>query len=153
MSFAYPEKTFASILIATKNLLECIRLLKKTVKFYNAGSSEVFGNTPTPTDEIARYHPRSPYATAKAAAHYAADNCRNAYGIFAATEILFNHESTLRLQLFVTSKIVSTAVRIARWSGETLPQGKMVSPGIGGGLLIMWRRCGAFFNTRRRMIL
>jgi GDPmannose 4,6-dehydratase len=125
MSFAYPVETFDSILIGTMNLLECIRLLKKPVKFYNAGSSEVFGNTETTANEDAKYHPRSPYATAKAAAHYAVRNYREAYGIFAATGILFNHESTLRPQRFVTSKIVSTAVRIARGSGETLTLGKM----------------------------
>ena len=124
MSFAYPVETFESILIGTMNLLECIRILKKPVKFYNAGSSEVFGNTPTPADESARYHPRSPYATAKAAAHYAVTNYREAYGIFAATGILFNHESTLRPRRFVTSKIVSTAVRIARGSDEKLTLGK-----------------------------
>ncbi len=125
MSFAYPMETFDSILIGTMNLLECIRLLKKPLKFYNAGSSEVFGNTPTPADESARYHPRSPYATAKAAAHYAVRNYREAYGIFAATGILFNHESPLRPQRFVTSKIVSSAVRISRGSGEKLTLGKM----------------------------
>jgi GDPmannose 4,6-dehydratase len=124
MSFAYPVETFESILIGTMNLLECIRILKKPVKFYNAGSSEVFGNTLTPADESARYHPRSPYATAKAAAHYAVTNYREAYGIFAATGILFNHESTIRPQRFVTSKIVSTAVRIARGSSEKLTLGK-----------------------------
>jgi GDPmannose 4,6-dehydratase len=107
------------------NLLECIRLLKKPVKFYNAGSSEVFGNTETAANEGHPYHPRSPYATAKAAAHYAVTNYREAYGIFAATGILFNHESPLRPPRFVTRKIVSTAVRIAAGSKETLHLGKI----------------------------
>jgi GDPmannose 4,6-dehydratase len=125
MSFAYPVETFDSILIGTMNLLECIRLLKHPVKFYNAGSSEVFGNTPQPATEYTPYHPRSPYATAKAAAHYAVTNYREAYGLFACTGILFNHESPLRPQRFVTSKIVSTAARIAKGSGEKLKLGKM----------------------------
>jgi GDPmannose 4,6-dehydratase len=125
MSFAYPVETFESILIGTMNLLECIRLLKKPVKFYNAGSSEVFGNTPRPATEQTPCHPRSPYATAKAAAHYAVSNYREAYGLFASTGILFNHESPLRPQRFVTSKIVSTAVRISRGSKEKLVLGKM----------------------------
>jgi GDPmannose 4,6-dehydratase len=125
MSFAYPVETFDSILIGTMNLLECIRLLKSPVKFYNAGSSEVFGNTPTPATEETHYHPRSPYATAKAAAHYAVTNYREAYGIYASTGILFSHESPLRPQRFVTSKIVSTAVRIANGSNERLTLGKM----------------------------
>jgi len=125
MSFAYPVETFDSILIGTMNLLECIRLLKKPVRFYNAGSSEVFGNTQSEAHENHHYHPRSPYATAKAAAHYAVTNYREAYGIFAATGILFNHESPLRPQRFVTSKIVSTAIRIASGSKETLHLGKI----------------------------
>lgn len=125
MSFAYPVETFDSILIGTMNLLECIRLLKHPVKFYNAGSSEVFGNTSEPATESTPFHPRSPYATAKAAAHYAVANYREAYGLFASTGILFNHESPLRPQRFVTSKIVSTAVRIANGSGETLTLGKI----------------------------
>lgn len=125
MSFAYPVETFDSILIGTMNLLECIRLLKHTVKFYNAGSSEVFGNITLPATEDTPFHPRSPYATAKAAAHYAVTNYREAYGLFACTGILFNHESPLRPQRFVTSKIVSTAARIAQGSGEKLTLGKM----------------------------
>ncbi len=125
MSFAYPVETFDSILIGTMNLLECIRLLKRSVKFYNAGSSEVFGDTLTPATEATPFHPRSPYATAKAAAHYAVTNYREAYGLFACTGILFNHESPLRPSRFVTSKIVSTAVRIAKGSGEKLELGKM----------------------------
>jgi GDPmannose 4,6-dehydratase len=125
MSFAYPVETFESILIGTMNLLECIRLLKHPVKFYNAGSSEVFGNTLQPAIETTPYHPRSPYATAKAAAHYAVTNYREAYGLFACTGILFNHESPLRPSRFVTSKIVMTAVRIAKGSGERLKLGKM----------------------------
>jgi GDPmannose 4,6-dehydratase len=125
MSFAYPVETFDSILTGTMNLLECIRLLKHPVKFYNAGSSEVFGNTPEPATEQTLFHPRSPYATAKAAAHYAVTNYREAYGLFACTGILFNHESPLRPERFVTSKIVSTAVRIAGGSGEKLKLGKI----------------------------
>ncbi len=125
MSFAYPVETFDSILIGTMNLLECIRLLKSPVKFYNAGSSEVFGNTPEPATEETPFRPRSPYATAKAAAYYAVTNYREAYGIFACTGILFNHESPLRPERFVTSKIVSTALRIANGSREKLYLGKI----------------------------
>ena len=125
MSFAYPVETFDSILIGTMNLLECIRLLKHPVKFYNAGSSESFGNTLAPANEETPFRPRSPYATAKAAAHYAVTNYREAYGLFACTGILFNHESPLRPQRFVTSKIVSTAARIARGSNEKLVLGNI----------------------------
>jgi GDPmannose 4,6-dehydratase len=125
MSFEYPVETFDSIMIGTMNLLECIRLIKKSVRLYNAGSSEVFGNTPVPANEETPFHPRSPYATAKAAAHFAVANYREAYGIYAATGILFNHESPLRPERFVTQKIVRTAVRIAQGSRETLNLGKI----------------------------
>jgi GDPmannose 4,6-dehydratase len=74
---------------------------------------------------ITHYHPRSPYATAKAAAHYAVANYREAYGVFASTGILFNHESPLRPVRFVTRKIVSTAARIARGAEEKLKLGNM----------------------------
>ncbi len=125
MSFEYPMETFESILTSTMNLLECIRLLQKPVRFYNAGSSEVFGNTPTPADEETRFMPRSPYATAKAAAHYAVANYREAYGLFASTGILFNHESPLRPERFVTMKIISAVVRIANGSRERLKLGNL----------------------------
>jgi GDPmannose 4,6-dehydratase len=125
MSFAYPVETFDSILIGTMNLLECIRLLKHPVKFYNAGSSEAFGNTLEPANEETPFRPRSPYATAKAAAHYAVNNYREAYGIFACSGILFNHESPLRPERFVTAKVIASAVRIAGGSGERLKLGRL----------------------------
>jgi GDPmannose 4,6-dehydratase len=125
MSFEYPVETFDSIMIGTMNLLECIRLLKKPLRFYNAGSSEVFGNTPIPATEETPFHPISPYATAKAAAHYAVANYREAYGLFAATGILFNHESPLRPERFVTQKIIKAAVRIANGSKERLKLGNL----------------------------
>lgn len=125
MSFSYPVETFDSILIGTMNLLECVRLLGKPVKLYNAGSSEVFGNTPEPATETTPFHPRSPYATAKAAAHYAVTNYREAYDLFAATGILFNHESPLRPERFVTRKIVACAVRIAAGKAQKLELGNL----------------------------
>jgi GDPmannose 4,6-dehydratase len=123
MSFTYPVETFDSILIGTMNLLECIRLTGKSPRFYNAGSSEAFGETLEPATETSPFNPRSPYATAKAAAHYAVSNYREAYGLFAATGVLFNHESPLRPERFVTRKIVASAVRIAGGSKETLKLG------------------------------
>jgi GDPmannose 4,6-dehydratase len=125
MSFEYPVETFDSILIGTMNLLECLRLLRHPSRFYNAGSSEVFGNTKKPATETTPFYPRSPYAAAKAAAQYAVTNYREAYGLFACTGILFNHESPLRPARFVTQKIVSTAVRIANGSKEKLTLGRL----------------------------
>jgi GDPmannose 4,6-dehydratase len=124
-SFEYPIETIESILTATINLLECLRLLGRPVRFYNAGSSEAYGNTPVPATELTPFAPRSPYATAKAAAHYAVANYREAYGLFACTGILFNHESPLRPERFVTSKIVRAAQRIAAGSGERLVLGRV----------------------------
>ena len=122
-SFRHPLETFDSITVATMNLLECLRLLGRPVRFYNAGSSEVFGNTTKPADESTRFNPRSPYGIAKVAAHHAVANYREAYGLFASTGILFNHESPLRPPHFVTQKIVSAAVRIADGSLERLALG------------------------------
>lgn len=125
LSFAYPVETFDSILIGTMNLLECLRLLRHPGKFYNAGSSEVFGNTIKPAVEHTSYYPRSPYAAAKAAANYAVTNYRDAYGLYACTGILFNHESPLRSERFVTKKIISAAVQIANGSKEVLKLGRL----------------------------
>jgi GDPmannose 4,6-dehydratase len=125
MSFDYPVETFDSILIGTMNLLECIRLLRHPAKFYNAGSSEAFGNTAEPATEKTPFRPRTPYATAKAAACFAVENYREAYGVFACSGILFNHESPLRPRRFVTSKIVSAAVEIAAGSKEKLKLGRI----------------------------
>ena len=88
------------------------------MRFYNAASSECFGDTRgEPADEATAFRPRSPYATAKATAFWQVANYREAYGIYACSGILFNHESSLRPERFVTQKIVQGARRIA--SGET----------------------------------
>jgi len=125
LSFAYPVETFESISVGTINILECLRLLKHPARFYSAGSSEVLGNTDEPATETSPFHPRSPYATAKAAAHYSVVNYREAYGLYACNGILFNHESPLRPARFVTRKIVAAAVRIANGSKERLKLGNL----------------------------
>lgn len=125
LSFRYPVETFESISVGTINILECLRLFKHPAKLYNAGSSEVFGNTKTPASETTPFQPRSPYATAKAAAYYAVANYREAYDLFACSGILFNHESPLRPPRFVTRKIVTTAVSIAKGSEERLRLGNL----------------------------
>jgi GDPmannose 4,6-dehydratase len=124
-SFSSPVETFESIALGTLNVLECMRMLKSNTKFYSAGSSEVFGNTPHGAAEETLFQPRSPYATAKAAAHYSVANYREAYHLFCCTGILFNHESPLRPGRFVTKKIVSTAVRIRNGSKEKLQLGRI----------------------------
>jgi len=126
LSFDQPVETFESISVGTLNLLECLRFLKIDTRLYSAGSSECFGNTDGQTaDEKTLFMPRSPYAMAKAAAYWAVANYREAYGLFACTGILFNHESPLRPERFVTRKIVRSACRIATGSKEKLSLGNI----------------------------
>ena len=113
-----------SIAVGTINLLDALRFLKRPVRLFNAGSSECFGNTGVAANEETPFHPRSPYATAKAAAHWAVANYRDAYGMFACSSICANHESPLRPARFVTRKIVQGALRIAR-DGGTLSLGNL----------------------------
>jgi GDPmannose 4,6-dehydratase len=124
LSFEQPVETMESIGLGTLNILEAIRFLSKDIKFYNAGSSECFGDTRgAPADESTPFYPRSPYAVAKCTAHWQVANYREAYDLFACTGILFNHESTFRPSRFVTKKIVETAIRISRGSGDKLMLG------------------------------
>jgi GDPmannose 4,6-dehydratase len=126
LSFQQPVETLESISVGTLNLLEAVRFLERPIRFYNASSGECFGDTGgVPADEMTPFRPRSPYAVAKAAAFWEVANYREAYGLFACSGILFNHESPLRPERFVTKKIVSTACRIAGGSQETLRLGNM----------------------------
>ena len=124
LSFEQPVETLDSITTGTLNILEAIRFIGSPIKLYNAGSSECFGDTnDRSADESTPFRPRSPYAVAKAAAFWEVANYREAYGLFACSGILYNHESPLRPQRFVTQKIVSAACRIAKGSKETLRLG------------------------------
>ncbi|MES2003050.1 MAG: GDP-mannose 4,6-dehydratase [Bacteroidota bacterium] len=123
LSFEQPVETLESISMGTLNLLEAIRFSGLPIKFYNAGSSESFGNSEFAVDENTPFRPRSPYGVAKATAFWQVANYREAYNIFACTGILFNHESPLRKERFVTKKIVSTGYRIANGSKEKLNLG------------------------------
>jgi GDPmannose 4,6-dehydratase len=126
MSFEQPVETMESIGIATLNLLEAIRFLNFPTRFYNAGSSECFGDTKgEPADEDTPFRPRSPYGMAKASAHWQVANYREAYDLFACSGILFNHDSPLRPERFVTMKIVAAACRIATGSKEKLRLGNI----------------------------
>ena len=126
LSFEQPVETMESISLGTLNLLEAIRLANPKIRFYNAGSSESFGDTTgIPADESTPYHPRSPYAVAKAAAAWQVATYREAYGLFACTGILFNHESPLRPERYVTRKVVAAACRIRSGSHEKLKLGNI----------------------------
>jgi len=126
LSFDQPVETLESISVGTLNLLEAIRFTGRPIKLYSAGSSECFGNTGGhPADEETPFRPRSPYAVAKATAFWEVANYREAYNLFACTGILFNHESPLRPERFVTKKIVKAACRIATGSREKLHLGNI----------------------------
>jgi GDPmannose 4,6-dehydratase len=126
LSFDQPVETLESISVGTLNLLEAIRFTGKSVKLYSAGSSECFGNTEgQPADEETPFRPRSPYAVPKATAFWEVANYREAYNLFACTGILFNHESPLRPERFVTKKIITAACRIAAGSPEKLNLGNI----------------------------
>ena len=126
LSFDQPAEALESIAYGTLNLLEAIRLLKRPVRFYNACSSECFGDTNgVPADEDTPFRPRSPYAVAKAAAFWQVSSYREAYNLHACSGILFNHESPLRPERFVTQKVVAAACRIAGGSRERLRLGDL----------------------------
>ncbi|MHB1117908.1 MAG: GDP-mannose 4,6-dehydratase [Minisyncoccota bacterium] len=114
VSFETPEYTGNSDALGTLRILEAIRLLglEKKTKFYQASTSEMFGATPPPQSEGTPFYPRSPYGAAKVYAYWITKNYREAYGIFAVSGILFNHESPRRGETFVTKKITHAAARI-----------------------------------------
>jgi GDPmannose 4,6-dehydratase len=126
LSFEQPVETMDSIALACLNLLEAIRMTGAKARLYNASSSECFGETgDRAADETFPFRPRSPYAVAKSAAFWQVANYREAYGLFAASGILFNHESPLRPERFVTQKIIAAAKRIAAGSAERLTLGNL----------------------------
>ncbi|NIJ38698.1 GDPmannose 4,6-dehydratase [Sphingopyxis panaciterrae] len=116
VSFDQPEYTCDATGTGVLRLLEAIRAstqyAPRTVRFYQAGSSEMFGSAKPPQSEETRFEPRSPYACAKVYAHYQTVNYRESYGMFASNGILFNHESPRRGETFATRKITLAAARI-----------------------------------------
>ncbi|MDI1345182.1 MAG: GDP-mannose 4,6-dehydratase [Pseudolabrys sp.] len=126
LSFAQPRETMDSIVSGTLNILEALRVLGGNIRFYNAGSSEIFGDTGTrAADEGTAFRPKSPYGVAKAAAVSLVANYRESYALFACSGLLFNHESPLRPERFVTRKITAAAARIASGGSERLRLGNL----------------------------
>ena len=126
LSFEQPSETLDSITIGTLNILEALRFLKLPAKFYHASSSECFGDTNgAPASELTPFNPVSPYAVAKSAAHWLVRNYRDAHAMFAVNGILFNHESPLRPERFVTQKVVRAAYKIAQGSTDKLTLGAL----------------------------
>jgi|TARA_B110000483_G_scaffold242917_1_gene330431 GDPmannose 4,6-dehydratase len=114
VSFEIPEYTANINALGTLRILEAIRLIsnKLKIKYYQAGTSEMFGKTKPPQNEKSKFYPRSPYAVSKVFAHWITVNYREAYGLFACNGILFNHESPIRGETFVTKKIVDALIKI-----------------------------------------
>ena len=129
VSFDQPEYTADIVYTGTLRLLEALRdyieVSGKAVRIYQAGSSEMFGASPPPQNEQTPFYPRSPYAASKVAAHWVAVNYREAYRMFVANGILFNHESPLRGETFVSRKITRAAGRIKLGLQEKLYLGNL----------------------------
>ncbi len=129
VSFDQPEYTADIVYTGTLRLLEAMRdyieVSGKAVRIYQAGSSEMFGASPPPQNEQTPFYPQSPYAASKAAAHWIAVNYREAYRMFVANGILFNHESPLRGETFVSRKITRAAGRIKLGLQEKLYLGNL----------------------------
>ena len=125
VSFEMPEYTAEVNALGTLRVLEAIRFLKLDCRFYQASTSEIFGDSPPPQNEATPFRPRSPYAIAKLHAHWTTVNYREAYGLFACCGILFNHESPVRGETFVTRKIVRGLTRIKQGLDQYLYLGNL----------------------------
>ena len=113
VSFEVPEYTANADAIGPLRILEVIKNTNRKIKFYQAGTSEMYGKVQkVPQNENTAFYPRSPYGVAKLYAHWITKNYREAYGLFASNGILFNHESPLRGETFVTKKIIKAIVKI-----------------------------------------
>lgn len=146
LSFEQPVETLDSIATATLNLLEVIRFLGRPIRFYNAGSGECFGDTgEEAADENTPLRPRSPYAVARTAAFWMVSNYRDAYGLHACSGLLFNHESPLRPERFVTQKIIAGACRIADGDRRPLRLGNL-------GVRRDWGWAPEFVDAMHRML-
>lgn len=124
-SFDIPESTANMTGLGTLRLLEALRVVRPQAKFYQASSSEMFGIAPAPQNEQTLFHPRSPYGIAKVFAHWIAVNYREAYNMFVASGILFNHESPRRGENFVSRKITRGVAKILAGKQQKLYLGNL----------------------------
>jgi len=125
VSFEVPEFTADSVGMGTLRLLEAIRTASWPIRYYQAGSSEMYGSTPPPQSESTQFHPRSPYAIAKVFAHWMTIQYRDAYGMHASNGILFNHESPRRGGTFVTRKVTRGIAAILGGKEQHLYMGNL----------------------------
>jgi len=125
VSFDIPEYTGDVVGLGTTRILEALRRSGLKLRFYQASSSEMYGNSPSPQNEETPFTPRSPYAAAKVYAFHMVKNYREGYGLFATNGILFNHESPRRGETFVTRKITRAVARIRYGFNESLYLGNL----------------------------
>ena len=149
VSFEIPEYTADVVALGTLRLLEALRDHidngGRKLRYYQAGSSEMFGASPPPQNELTPFHPRSPYAVSKVAAHWYAVNYREAYGLFVCNGILFNHESPRRGETFVTRKVTRAVGRIKEGLQEKLFLGNL-------GAKRDWGFAGDYVEAMWRML-
>ncbi len=151
VNFNIPEYTAEVTALGTIRLLEAIRETGITPRFYQAPSSELFGNTTeVPQHERTTFHPRSPYAAAKAFASYMTVNYREAYGLYSCNGILVNHVSPRRGETFATRTITRAVANITPGRHASCSLETSMPAWIGGMPGIMWRRCGGCCNSRSR---
>jgi GDPmannose 4,6-dehydratase len=125
VSFSMPQYTAQVDGVGPVGILEAIRSMDKEIKYYQASTSELYGSTPPPQNEESKFHPRSPYASAKLMAYWSAVNYREGYGIHATNGILFNHESPRRGETFVTRKITRAIANIKNGKQKKLYLGNL----------------------------
>jgi GDPmannose 4,6-dehydratase len=125
VSFSMPQYTGQVDAVGAVGLLEAIRSAEVNTKFYQASTSELYGSTPPPQNELSSFHPRSPYAAAKLMAYWCTVNYRDGYGMHASNGILFNHESPRRGETFVTRKITRAVAAISKGSNQKLFLGNL----------------------------
>ena len=127
VSFELPEYTMMTNALGTLKILDAIKNLNSKIKFYQAGSSEMFGESSPPQNENTPFYPKSPYAISKLTAHWITVNYRESYNLFACNGILFNHESPIRGETFVTKKIIKGLVKIKYGYQKKLYLGNLYS--------------------------
>jgi GDPmannose 4,6-dehydratase len=125
VSFDVPEYTGNVTALGTTRILDAIKRSGKSIRFYQASSSEMFGNSPPPQNEETPFRPRSPYAAAKLYAYWMTLNYREGYGLFACNGILFNHESHRRGETFLTRKVTMAIANILAEKQKTLYLGNL----------------------------
>ena len=154
VSFYTPLYTANVNAIGVLAILDAIRNSKKNIRFYQAGTSEMFGKTKDKLqNEKTKFNPQSPYGTAKLFAHHITQNYRDAYNIFACNGILFNHESPLRGENFVTKKIISTLTKIKYGFEKNLHLEIYTLKETGVMLKIMLRQSIRYYNKENQMIM